>query len=421
MAVPVSWDKLPLIVTSVVFGYLKNKDRFNASLVCKDWSEALYSRNIWKRIKLEITGDDEVNNVRTVKLMKRVGAWVREVEIRFWVTESSVKNMSKVFDSLHEGRLTKVEMNIQRFGDINYKKDSQLRIKLSALINMFIRTQTCLKWFDIRACGIPVDLGLEILENLSLVSGDTLNHLDITSFFSPRSLGPNGVHSRPGFRSSMSRFTQLRSVKIDYYCLDKEVLLGLAQNCAGILQDLTVFCTDSGFCAHSISSCRWSTVHSLCPNLRVKVWLLLQDNTSDVTRLLPQLMPLGALRFTSRPDNVSARGLIQHFHHFTDSLEELDLDLHPNYDTTSEEMVNFVISCSNLKVLKYKGVLHFRQVAAICEAQRDGRMKLERCEFRVIGRVARREASIRATVNQIRAEYGPIFDSQNAQLVLEYV
>jgi len=110
-----SWDKLPLIVTSEVFGYLGNKDRFNASLVCKDWSDALYTPHIWRStgLELEITGEDDVKDEKTVKMAEKIGAWVRDVKIscRYVVlTEKNMDSLSRIFDSMHRARLTKFEM-----------------------------------------------------------------------------------------------------------------------------------------------------------------------------------------------------------------------------------------------------------------------------------------------------------------------
>jgi len=410
MAETTSWDKLPLIVTSKVFGYLKNKDRFNASLVCKDWSEALYSANIWRRIELWNSGIDYNRVEKTVKKMEKVGAWVKDLKINVWVVTSfSVVNMSRIFDSLHEARLTRVELNIQKFQELSYIIDSQLLVKFSVSVNRFIGTQTCLPWFNASQFDVPVDLGLEILENLSQASGNSLQHLHITSFFPAKRLFPNGVHSIPAFRSSMSRFTQLRSVKMQYDCLDEEILLGLARNCAGILQDISLQCKVTEPSIHTISSSTWRQVRRLCPNLRVSMsLLLLQNNTPDVARFLPQGMPLRALVFSGEQRDVT--GLVQQLYHFTDSLEELGLYLHSELseerqDTISEEVVNVIICCRNLKRLILSTcVLKRQHVSTICEAQRDGRLQLEYCNLQVAGGVQIRNISeLYAYVKKIRA------------------
>jgi len=417
MAIPGSWDELPLIITAQVFGYLGNEDRFNASRVCKGWSEALYSANLWRKIELVITGRDEVEDERNVNKAKNVGAWVTDVKIicESIRARSAIFNIRRILDSLHEARLTKFELNQLNLECINNEIMKNLFSReISELINRFIGTQTWLESFSVSRCGVPVDLGLEILENLSLVSGNTLQHLDITNFFTKflrtSMAAINGVCIRPSFRSSMSRFSQLRNVKMDYNCLDEEILLGLAQNCAGILQDLTVWCAADEPCGHSISSSTWEHVLRLCPELRVSVSISLHlDTPYAITRLFPGGMPLAALRFESTKfREASTRLVVQHLYNFTESLEELDLTLHSRYDTSSFEVIaNLVISCRKLKVFAYRGNLQRGKVMDICEAQKDGRLQLQRCELRL-------ERPDEMDV-WIMAEYGPIFESQNSR------
>jgi len=282
------------------------------------------------------------------------------------------------------------------------------------LINRFIGTQTSLEWFDMSEWVVSADLDVEILQNLSLGSCRTLQHLDIRGFSTLRSMGANVV---PTFRSLMSRFTQLRTLKLHPDWLDEEMLLGLAHTCAGLLQDLTLECTGLKPCEHTISSSTWEQVHRLCPELWVSVSVLLRHDTADIALLLPRGMPLRALRYRSRHQDEVDPGLFQQLNYFTDSLEELELTLQFKYDTTSEEFANFVIACRNLKVLVYRGKLLERDITTICEAQRDGRIRLQQCDLAV--RYSS-EDGMEDTLGRIEAEYGPVFVSQNACLSLFY-
>jgi len=418
MAATGSWEELPLIVISQVFGYLDNKDRFNASLTCKDWSDALYSPNLWRRVELHI-GFDEMKDERSVKKMEKVGSWVKEVDI--WsnnvLTERSASYIRRILGSLHEARLISVELNNLTRAWFNYKYDPQSVKVRSPSIIKFIRTQTSLQRFTMSSSRITLDQGMTIFAKLSLVSGNTLQHLDITDNYGGLDCE---LHCVPAFRLLMSRFTQLRSVHLNYSGIDEKILQGLAENCGGILQDLTLYCwkdlifesDEDESTLQTISTSTWKKVHHLCPKLRANVFCIYQRN---IAHLLPPGMPLRTLEYDcSDLEYPAATDLFQHLHYFTESLEVLDLDLPSENNSTTEQMVSLVIECRNLKEFRYHGNLEGRQIAAICEAQRDGRLKLESLELSI--EVESDESD--DTLDRIRAEYGPVFESQNAKLVI---
>jgi len=352
----------------------------------------------------------EMEDERTVKKMEKIGAWVTEVEVQcsYYLTERTPSDLCRILDALHEASLTRFELSDLSYTRLLHEYEPQHYVKeLSASITRLIRTQTCLEWFTVASFCVTLEQGLDILENLSLGSGKTLQYLNITDFFEGLD---TEVHSEPAFHSLMSRFVQLRSVKMDHYCLDEEVLLGLAENCGGILQDLTLTYRSeeeepSPFTV--ISTSTWKKVHRLCPKLLVDV--VTHSIPWDTAHFLPQGLPLRVLWFDSDGQKDQITDLFQRLYYFTDSLEELYLDLSSQKNSTSEQMVNFVMECRNLKVLNFNGQLQGGQVATICEAQRDGRLKLERLILHVMDWGD-------YTLDRIWTEYGPVFESRDTKL-----
>jgi len=402
-----SWDKISHIVISKVFGYLRNKDKFNASLVCKDWSDALNSSSIWRSVKLDITGYDGVNDEKTVKKAEKVGEWVKEVEIMCgYTTEGIVDDINRIFNSMDKAKLTKFVLNnleVDTYSGLN-----QIGLdKLFASINRFIGTQTCLQWFEMLECHISVASGVELLENLSLVSCNTLEFLDISNFFRS-SGGVNEIHSVPAFRLLMARFTQLKFVSMNYHCLDDEILLALAKNCEGTLQEITVFFVDDDEPSfNTISTSTWKEVRRQCPKLGIYMYQLISPGYANINCFFTRGMPLTKLFYCGNLNSEETTGLIQHLNFFIDSLEELELSIEADDDSNSEIVANFITSCRNLKVLNYVGILREREVKVICEAQKEGRLNLKRCFL-----------GYRSNDDGIQdtGPYTPVFAAQSAEI-----
>jgi len=419
-----SWDKVSHLVITEVFRYLGNNDRFNASLVCKDWSDAVYTPQIWRRMKLKITGEDEVKDEKKVKLAEKVGEWVRDVEISFRThtkrptdddttlvapTERTVDDTSRILYSLHKAKLTKFELSdlaAYRWDESDLPLSSR---KLYESLNKFIETQSSLEWFNMTDCSISMATGLKILENVSLLNSNTLQEFFIRDFFDTDSVGDNGLHSEPAFRSLMTRFTQLTSVEMCYHCLDEEILLGLARNCAENFQILRVQCKDNEPCLHTISSPTWREVRRFCPNLWVDMEFEFFNYIPDITRLLPLGMPLNIVVYDSDIEDDDCNDLFYQLYYFTDILVNLTIWI--KSESIPEELVNFLKACRNLKSLEYEGKLLEQHVVAICEAQKEGKLKLNNCDLKVNSR----EDDIEDSMARIGTEYGPIFAAQNAQ------
>jgi len=293
--------------------------------------------------------------------------------------------------------------------------------KFSELLNRFIGTQRCLEFFNMSGYENSDDNGLELLESLSLASCNTLQHLDITEFFVLRSSGDDGIHGVPAFRSLMARFTRLTSVKMSYHCLDEELLLRLTRNCARTLQEIALQFADDEPFPHSISSSTWREVRRLCPELGVEVNLSSYEETTDtpdIINFLPQGMPLKKLYYHSSVKDEETAAVFQQLYYFVDLLEELCLSI-VSFEESSltEVVVNLILACRNLKHLADYGGLLGRHVEAICEAQKDGRLKLKSCSFDVAG--TQDDIELEDALKAIEAKYVPIFAFQNAKLSID--
>jgi len=416
-----SWGDLLHELTCKVFELLEHQDRYNASLVCKNWSKAFNSPEIWKTLKPHHIGLQERRDENIMKMIEKVGYWVKDVSLhRFDTTKDATITMNKILNSLQQAKVTKFVLVVPNV--YNYYKGPVEKVCwgiLSESISRFLKTQTSLEWFDMNNYDISAPRGLDILENLSLASCTTLQHLNISHFFDSQS-GVHGVHNVPAFRVLINRFTQLRSVKINYHCIDEDNILALAENCSETLQEVTLHIVQGESYLHTISSSTWKKVRSACPKLGIKLNLWLRDS-SVIIRILTEGMPLRALWYKEysytgmfeEDDVLSETPIVNHLKNFTDTLEELYLTFPYDDDLISEELVNLVTACSKLKCLDYEGSMLWREVAAICEAQKEGKIKLQHCNLRV--------ESSKDDIVRVREEYGPVFAAQNAKILIKHI
>ena len=47
------WDKLPDVILETIFSYLSTKEKYWASLTCKNWYRAFYSPKTWSTFILD--------------------------------------------------------------------------------------------------------------------------------------------------------------------------------------------------------------------------------------------------------------------------------------------------------------------------------------------------------------------------------
>ena len=65
------WMKLPELVITEILSYLYDGDRFNASLVCKKWSELFRSPCLWRKRSFRFAGRGAEKSVGFAKYMGR--------------------------------------------------------------------------------------------------------------------------------------------------------------------------------------------------------------------------------------------------------------------------------------------------------------------------------------------------------------
>lgn len=66
-----SWKNLPYVSLVSIFQFLNYKDRFHASLVCRDWSVIFDCPTLWKEMDLLFRGDMVEDSRKALKFAQK--------------------------------------------------------------------------------------------------------------------------------------------------------------------------------------------------------------------------------------------------------------------------------------------------------------------------------------------------------------
>src|SRR5690348_4854797 len=103
-----SWDCLPDVVLTNVFKYLNEKDRFNASLVSRAWSNAFKSPEIWRKMRMgffQFPAEDSSKSRenKPIKFLQSdVRKYLEEIDINYQLYPKSNKLKKMSFNYLLE-------------------------------------------------------------------------------------------------------------------------------------------------------------------------------------------------------------------------------------------------------------------------------------------------------------------------------
>lgn len=90
--IPTQWNNLPDLLLEIVFGYLNIRERYYASMTCKNWHRAFYLKRVWSNFLVEdetlcrrkfnyYSGWNHVlDHLRTQNCLSRVGRYFRNIE-----------------------------------------------------------------------------------------------------------------------------------------------------------------------------------------------------------------------------------------------------------------------------------------------------------------------------------------------------
>ncbi|KAK3606431.1 hypothetical protein CHS0354_041370 [Potamilus streckersoni] len=313
------WEYLPDIAVIEVFKHLGDRDRVNMALVCKNWNRLLGTPCLWRSRHFDMAGyRAQIIGTRACKYAERFGSYLKRLTITcshpsYHTCKYFQKAMEDMISRLQKAQLEEFEMErleLDRF----WKYESPRERLINSFVRFF-KTQKSLQYFDMSMGQFPVPGGCRILEAVAHGSGDKVSDMLIEDFFHSRL----AVFQVRRYITSISKFTNIKYLALNYNCLSEDIVEIFSKNLAGKLEavNIKVYRNDPHF--HHISGYAWRLLKSACPRLRVAFWLESMGHSSEIIPILVKDIPVWDIHLWTGYDDDAEWHLAQTIDHITDS------------------------------------------------------------------------------------------------------
>ncbi|KAH0551261.1 F-box only protein 33 [Cotesia glomerata] len=266
------WGTLPSVIMLEIFSYLEHKDRINASMVCKNWRQALFHPAFWKDITFVL--DDTKNSLWSSHLADCFGLSVQNATVRCQIPHCSFE-LEKLLRNLCENRNLRrliVEPSTSTFewSFTSYDDMEALETWTESLYLSILKIIETSKRLEALTLGCVEELVLnagEILEVLGYYHGKHLTHLGLASVKED----PENYQFVILNSITFQQFISLTILTLDYDCLNDTMLESLT---SGTLERLVVHVHDWKENYHGTSDHAWELFTQKNPRCELRLNLL---------------------------------------------------------------------------------------------------------------------------------------------------
>ncbi|CAL1530761.1 unnamed protein product [Lymnaea stagnalis] len=288
----ISWTKLPYLVLVEIYRNLSEIDKVAMAQVCPEWWNAFKSPVLW-RTKHFIFGGPDAKNAgkRAVQYAEMLGSYLQEVSISCrHVTSNTCNVITETLEAfakcLSNARLRHFQiedLELDRFW-----KYAHLRFNIENCLVTFFQGQHNLEVVTLASAQIALLSGTEILEALLKSSGHSIRILELMDFFH----GRLAAYQLSRFVLTMSGFSNLEKVTLNYCCVCNELLQHWAKSLQGKLRHLTIKAGADEPHSHTLTNETWQRLVAACPKLTVEVALFGIAHANAVIPMLSPYIPL---------------------------------------------------------------------------------------------------------------------------------
>ncbi|XP_061824386.1 F-box only protein 33 isoform X2 [Nerophis lumbriciformis] len=391
---------LPSELIVHIFSFLSDRDKLRASAVCSRWRECLFYPALWTELKLRIGGSGSEETLRLEFLMRKFGAFVRELRLELAPTEVSLGSLNNepssttadlpaspdndqqlskrwrdamaayldqvlcVFTSISNNRnLQRLSLYgdtcaLQQEGLLDSSKLHQIHQghnkinEIQRLFRELLSNSRQLRWLSCSfMLGLVTPTSLACLSNLS---SETLQHLSLLD----HQLGPLISPSE------LERLSSLHSLALDFADLTSELCGLLASPHRTPLHRLSLLLNGATLELKSLEGTAteddWKALVRVSTNLRVYI-MAMEVNSLELLRVLKPSLPLERIHLDSYNTLVTDATLeliaqqynktLTHFLLLRDDPEFPDLSVNRNEDP----LVLLAWRCTQLAVLVIHG------------------------------------------------------------------
>ncbi|XP_005989218.1 F-box only protein 33 [Latimeria chalumnae] len=313
-----------------IFSFLPANDRLRASAVCSRWRECLFHPLLWQALRLSLCGSP-AERPRLEFLLKKCGAYVRELEVEFVAADSFLQDVEAQLDTYAEEQLVnrledtldqqlcvlrsiRTNRNLQKlsfFGDTGSLQEQGIlaqtylssvdsnRKKIKEIQQLFediLRNSRHLKWLS---SGFMLEVVTP--STLSTVSNPCANVMEHLSLLDSHIC--SDASSAPLLTAvELERFVNLSSLALDFCDFTGETARVLANSNHVPLLRLSLVAHEFSLMQHSLDNIPededWKALTRRSPNLRVYM-MHFDIKNDDLLRILKPSIPLERIHFDS--------------------------------------------------------------------------------------------------------------------------
>lgn len=302
------WSDLPDLVVIDILKCLKDKDRSSCALVCTNWARLFKTPCLWRTRHFDMGGYRIHNNgSRACAFASMFGKHVRYLSISCshpaqLTTKIFQKAIADVLGKMCKAKLC--EFEIERLELDRYWKYHTSRDRLVSCFVRFFKTQQSLIVFDMTTAECNLEGGCRILDTLGNNSGANIECLYIEDFFQSRI----AVFQTDRYKLSISKFTNIRYIGINYNCLSGEIIQTFSKTLEGKLEFMNIKVFKNNPHVHRIEGHEWSMLCRKCPRLGITIWFESIGLSTNIIPILAKEIPLRDLHiWTGYEDDLEWR------------------------------------------------------------------------------------------------------------------
>ncbi|KFR01250.1 F-box only protein 39, partial [Nipponia nippon] len=358
------WAHLPDVCLRHVFHWLDDRDRSRAALICKNWSQAMYSGCLWRSRTITFYG--RPSRTRTLELqsalwyVKKFGKYLERLEIKVRkpsntaFTQKFQVTMQDLLEHLGRCSSRLVSLSIKYLALDRFIWKNAVRAQFIKNLATFLRrTSKRLDYLSLKGARVTLEGGCELLKSLSCLTKQSfLSEINLEDFFSLHL----PVYNSPAFHQTMSKFRSLVTLTFNYHCISDELLDALREHSAHSLCTLNIKCRINEPHGQVVAGMAWANLATRAPKLHVNFFCERVLKHDHLARILLVEIPVRSISLRScsfsHPDWIMRPTLTDLLPAYRHVLQELTLELNNDQELLDDELLQLILSCQRLSLLE---------------------------------------------------------------------
>lgn len=366
------WDQLPDLVVAKIASFVKEWNKSQMSLVCKNWKRVILGApRLWRHRIIRLRGNfrDRLH----VNYASILGRYLNRLHLSSSIrslrnVRKFQRNFTSIFAELYRQNVQLTELSLTELKfHIHFRGISGGRAREGIIrsARRFLGRQRKLRYLDLNYGGMTCEEGITLLQAAGEKASLSLKDLDIEELFRPG----EAVHQRQEFSDLLPRFVNLTQLTLNYAALSDNLLHNLARESNGTLEYLHVRCIRGENVSHIIGTPAWRAFSKAMPRCKVEFTLIGIIRLNDIQRVLTPQMQLHTLTILGHNDDTFQpdRTLRYVARYLKDTIEKVTVDVSPCYKMYGRGLIDLIRDCPRLSHVEVRGRLRWHVIHDIFE------------------------------------------------------